>query len=59
MHVHVCIFFKQNHDATLRCVLWGMHNGLDRLLQFEPQPDSKDSILYDFQTAEQPQRFIC
>ena len=33
--------------------------GLNRLLRFEPQPDSLDSIFYNFQTAERPQRFIC
>ena len=33
--------------------------GLNTLLQFEPQPDSEDSSLYNFQTAEQLQQFIC
>ena len=33
-------------------------NGVNTPLLFEPQHDSSDSILYDFQTAEQPKRFI-
>ena len=42
------------------CCRFGFElNGLIRLLRFEPQPDSYDSILYDFQTAERPQWFIC
>ena len=32
---------------------------LNTLLRFKLQPDSYDSILYNFQTAGQPQRLIC
>ena len=34
-------------------------NGINTLLRFKLQPDSLHSILYDLQTAEELQWFIC